>query len=292
MSSSSSSSSTSSSSSSASSISQSSESISSSSSSSSSIVPYQCDDTLLAVAHWPNNNVYIYSMMTWALIKTVACNGEYPDAVGQLDGDLIVGDSLDGEIDIHIGETSAVSQSLSAPRITGMTIASGDIWHCALAEYVDYPVGIIYHRDGTTAAISEQFYSPDEAPHALAFDGTNLISLDKQRNRIYIHTGLARAVSSYYATQGSDCRGICVNACSDLLEYDATEKKLYIHDGTTSTIQATIDFDIEFTGIGTPQTGCPAPDTYGLNRGGYNLMTSGGIQEQTLSSSSSSSSST
>jgi len=271
---------------------------SSESSSSSSGTGYFCDGWLLAVAHWPDNNVYIYDGIgTLNLIDTVETPGEYPDAVTMLDGDLIVADSENQMIYILVGTTSAIRTSFTTPGIpTGLCVIGGNLIH---SEVGNYPVGTIYLHDGITSTIISSFDTPSEMANALAAADGDLISTDNWDKRIYFHSGLSKTITSYYDCYRlniepcfPDVRGLAYDPCGNLLEYDTRAKRLYVHSGLSSSIQAQINYNMEFTGIGTPQTGCPAPDTYGLNRGGYNLMTSGGIQEQALSSSSSSSSST
>ena len=312
MSSSSSSSSLSSSSSSASSSSQSSisshssgSSSSSESSSSSSGTGYFCDGWLLAVAHWPDNNVYIYDGIgTLNLIDTIDTPGEYPDAVTMFAGDLIVADSENQMIYVLIGTTSAIRTSFATPGIpTGLAIINNNLIH---SEKGDYPVGKIYVHVGMTSVISESFDSPSEMADALAAADGDLISTDNWDKRIYFHSGLARAIASYYDCYRlniepyfPDVRGLAYDPCGNLLEYDTRAKRLYVHLGLSSSIQAQVNYDMEFTGIGIPHLSSSSSSSSGsteflgdgMNIGAWNLATIGAWQPSYSQSSSSSSSS-
>lgn len=83
--------------------------------------------------------------------------------------------------------------------------------------------------------VESSFPAPASYPHHLAFDGTNLISLDAVLDRIYIHAGVSSPTTSYFSTPGSKPSGIFFDG-TNLLSTDSSSRRLYVHDGVSSTI--------------------------------------------------------
>ena len=240
-------------------------------------------------------------MLTWTLLMTIPTAGEYGDGVTMYEGDVIVGDSKTGMIYIHAGTTSSIQSSMSGDRVTGLDVYKNDIIETAL-DADGYPHGWVRVHKGRLSSISSSFQSPEDMPHAACNDGEILLTSDRWAKKIYLHSGVARAVTSdmdAYEPDGewekTDIRGLAYDNCGNLLEYDARAKKLYVHVGYTPVIQATLSFDYEFTDIGTPQASWSSsssenPYTPGVDRGAWNLVDRGAWQKSYSASSSSSSS--
>jgi len=207
--------------------------------------------------------VYIYSKVgDLTLLDTVATPGSFPDAVAMFNGDLIVADSVTGKIYIYSGtSTVAYKDSYAAAGggiVTGFAILKNKLIHCEIND-PEYPTGNIYVHQGMSDTIQTTYYSPSEMPHALTAALGDLFSADRWDQRIYRHSGQTNEIKSYYDAYKltvspylSDVRGLAYDSCNDLLEYDGRERKLYVHDGVTSSIQATVNYAKEFTDISCP----------------------------------------
>lgn len=292
VSSSSSSSSESSTSTSSSSTSVSSTSTSSRSESSSSQAPYLCDTWLLAVAHWPDNQIFIYEKVGGTnLLGMIPTPGEYPDAVAMYAGDIIVADSITRKIYIYSGtDSGAIRDSYNSAGgkvVTGFGILNNNLIHCELG---DYPHGMIYVHEGVSSAIIDSFESPTHMPHALTVIAIgDLFSSDRWDHRIYKHSGATREIRSYYDAYAlsltppiADGLGLAYDTCGNLLEYDSRTEKLYIHEAVAPPILATANYNIAFTDIA-----CPVESSSSSSRSSSSSSNS----SSSLSSSSSSSSS-
>ena len=237
-----------------------------SSSSSSSQHDYLCDNWLLAVAHHPISMVYIYEQVgDLNLLDTIATPGSFPDAVAMFNGDLIVADSVLGKIYIYSGtSTVAYKDSFSVVTggniITGLTILNNNLIH---VEVGDYPsqlnYGKIYIHEGMTSAITQSMYTPSENIQAITNALGDIFSADRWDQRIFRHSGQSGTIKSYYDAYKltvspflSDVRGMAYDSCKNLLEYDTRDRKLFVHDGVTSDIQATVNYALEFTDINCP----------------------------------------
>jgi len=95
---------------------------------------------------------------------------------------------------------------------------------------------IIYFHDGLTSAISSSFASPAGSPVAVAFDGTNLISMCSATTSIYIHDGITSATTSSFATPSVNPNSMAFDG-ANLISSDANTDLIYIHSGVTSQAQ-------------------------------------------------------
>jgi len=86
-----------------------------------------------------------------------------------------------------------------------------------------------------TFGTKSSFASPSTNPYGLTFDGTNLISCDKNSNLIYIHDGISSTILSSFASPSTDPTGLTFDG-TNLISCDSFSNLIYIHDGISSTI--------------------------------------------------------
>jgi hypothetical protein len=91
----------------------------------------------------------------------------------------------------------------------------------------------IYLHLGFTGTIQSSFGVSSDR-YALAFDGTNLISMDT--NTIFVHQGISATITTSFASpETGSLGGLAVDDSGNLISARGT---IYHHSGITSTIQA------------------------------------------------------
>lgn len=81
--------------------------------------------------------------------------------------------------------------------------------------------------------------SYSNAPRGIAYDGTNLITVESQTDMVYVHVGLTSATSTNFSTPGIVPTGITYDTTlGNLITCDLNTDLIYIHSGVTSTISS------------------------------------------------------
>ena len=79
------------------------------------------------------------------------------------------------------------------------------------------------------------FPSPSTFPAGLAFDGTNLISVDSDTNLIYVHNGVSATILASFAAPATAPSGLTFDG-TNLISGDVIADRIYVHDGVSDTI--------------------------------------------------------
>lgn len=132
---------------------------------------------------------------------------------------------------------------------SGLTVANGNLISGS------YPY--ISVHDGFSETILNQFAPPYYYINGLAFDGTNLISCDWSKKKIYIHNGLSASILNSFNSPFTFPRGLTI-INGDLVSGDANSDMIYVHDGITSIIKRSF--------------ASPKPQPNGLTNDGNNLI--------------------
>jgi len=132
---------------------------------------------------------------------------------------------------------------------SGLTVANGNLISAS------YPY--ISVHDGFSETILDQFAPPYYYINGLAFDGTNLISCDWLKKKIYIHDGLSSSILNSFNSPATFPRGLTI-INGDLISGDANSDMIYVHNGITSIIKRSF--------------ASPKPQPNGLATDGNNLI--------------------
>lgn len=155
------------------------------------------------------------------------------------------------------GKSATVLETLTnISNPSGLTVANGNLISVGFVPALDWNLYICVHN-GFSSEITDYFAPPGNYPNGLAFDGTNLISVDWSNKMIYVHDGLSASILSSFASPHTFPRGLTVIS-GDLISGDANSDMIYVHNGITSSIKSSF--------------ASPKPQPNGLTTDGTNLI--------------------
>jgi hypothetical protein len=99
--------------------------------------------------------------------------------------------------------------------------------------------GVAYNGPMPTGTIVSSFSTPDLNPRGLAYDTStgNMISGDRDTDKIYIHDGVSSTILSDFNSPSSSLQGLTYDTSTgNLISCDSASSRIYIHNGISSTI--------------------------------------------------------
>jgi|TARA_R110000851_G_scaffold251910_2_gene404391 hypothetical protein len=99
--------------------------------------------------------------------------------------------------------------------------------------------GVPYNGPMPTGTIVSSFSTPDLNPRGLAYDTStgNMISGDRDTEKIYIHDGVSSTILSDFNSPSSSLQGLAYDTSTgNLISCDSASSGIYIHNGISSTI--------------------------------------------------------
>jgi len=141
----------------------------------------------------------------------------------------------------------------------GLVVANGD-----LISVIDGTTDKIYVHDGITSTIKDSFATPSTRPRGITFDGTNLISCDRDTGLIYVHVGISGAISSSFASPVAQPLTLTFDGANLII---GAGNKIYVQVGISSVNDHSFD--------------APVNGACGLDFDGENLISADGGTDKT-----------
>lgn len=174
-----------------------------------------------------DDSVWVYHFMAGYAVDDPTPTPPAPDYLMSVDSTAV-------SIYIHVGETSTISTSFSAPAAApyGLTLDSSNNLISSSTDSVS-----IYIHVGITSTVSTSFSAPDDTPSGLTVNSTgNLISTGGFTQSIFIHVGITNVISTSFSSPAAGPRGITLDSSGNLISCDGVSDSIYIHVGITSVI--------------------------------------------------------
>ena len=158
-----------------------------------------------------------------------------------------------GSVYLHTGISSSITTTLNNAifvNVRGIAWARGNL----LSITDDGGAGTIRIHDGFSTTVDDSFATPSANPVGIAYDGTNIISLDSTTGTIYVHDGLSDTILiSFASPAGTDSSGISYNGINILIS-DSANNLIYVFDFNSQSVK------YSFSGPGTLASGITVTD--------------------------------